>query len=171
MRRDRRRDGLFSPPSLGRSFDKAPTPDGGTPLEKPASAASESSSPKKRSPRRVRSGKAQPSGVPQAKDYSSPTLEQRSNEDHRSADSGTSPPTVEQNPEEHLNTENQPLSKEDILGGNIIFAIASPSETFTYEDVSVSHEGTCGRCGRKLTFPDSIKNGFGPNSWSVVRSH
>jgi len=24
------------------------------------------------------------------------------------------------------------------------------------------HEGKCGKCGRKLTTPESIKNGFGP---------
>lgn len=26
----------------------------------------------------------------------------------------------------------------------------------------VYHEGRCGRCGRKLTTPESIRNGFGP---------
>jgi hypothetical protein len=28
--------------------------------------------------------------------------------------------------------------------------------------VSIFHEGRCGRCGRKLTVPESIESGFGP---------
>jgi len=28
--------------------------------------------------------------------------------------------------------------------------------------VEVHHEGRCGRCGRALTVPESIKSGFGP---------
>ena len=30
------------------------------------------------------------------------------------------------------------------------------------ENVEVHHEGRCGRCGRKLTVPESIESGFGP---------
>lgn len=30
------------------------------------------------------------------------------------------------------------------------------------ELVEIFHEGKCGRCGRKLTDPNSIKSGFGP---------
>jgi len=30
------------------------------------------------------------------------------------------------------------------------------------EQLEVWHEGSCGRCGRKLTVPESIKSGFGP---------
>ena len=30
------------------------------------------------------------------------------------------------------------------------------------KDVSIYHEGVCGKCGRKLTTPDSIERGFGP---------
>ena len=30
------------------------------------------------------------------------------------------------------------------------------------EGVNVYHEGKCGRCGRKLTVPESIKSGYGP---------
>jgi hypothetical protein len=29
-------------------------------------------------------------------------------------------------------------------------------------DLEIWHEGRCGRCGRKLTEPDSIASGFGP---------
>lgn len=31
--------------------------------------------------------------------------------------------------------------------------------------VEVFHEGRCGRCGRKLTTPESIERGFGPECW------
>lgn len=30
------------------------------------------------------------------------------------------------------------------------------------ESTEVWHEGSCGRCGRKLTVPESVKNGMGP---------
>lgn len=30
------------------------------------------------------------------------------------------------------------------------------------EKLEVWHEGICGKCGRKLTVPESIENGFGP---------
>lgn len=30
------------------------------------------------------------------------------------------------------------------------------------ENVKVHHEGRCGRCGRRLTVPESIKSGIGP---------
>lgn len=30
------------------------------------------------------------------------------------------------------------------------------------ENIEVWHEGKCGRCGRKLTVPESIQSGFGP---------
>lgn len=28
--------------------------------------------------------------------------------------------------------------------------------------VTINHEGRCGRCGRRLTVPESIQSGFGP---------
>lgn len=31
-----------------------------------------------------------------------------------------------------------------------------------FEQVEVWHEGRCGRCGRKLTAPESVESGFGP---------
>lgn len=31
------------------------------------------------------------------------------------------------------------------------------------KELAVYHEGRCGRCGRKLTVPESIKSGFGPD--------
>jgi len=30
------------------------------------------------------------------------------------------------------------------------------------------HEGRCGKCGRKLTTPESIERGFGPICWDSV---
>ncbi len=32
-----------------------------------------------------------------------------------------------------------------------------------FEQLEVWHEGRCGRCGRKLTVPESIESGFGPD--------
>lgn len=31
-----------------------------------------------------------------------------------------------------------------------------------HQDMSIYHEGKCGRCGRQLTDPESITRGFGP---------
>jgi hypothetical protein len=36
------------------------------------------------------------------------------------------------------------------------------------EVVSVFHEGRCGRCGRKLTVPESVESGFGPECIQMV---
>lgn len=30
------------------------------------------------------------------------------------------------------------------------------------QQIEIHHEGRCGRCGRKLTVPESIESGFGP---------
>lgn len=30
------------------------------------------------------------------------------------------------------------------------------------------HEGKCGRCGRKLTVPESIERGIGPECWAMM---
>jgi hypothetical protein len=32
----------------------------------------------------------------------------------------------------------------------------------------IEHAGKCGRCGRTLTTPDSIKRGIGPECWSML---
>lgn len=37
------------------------------------------------------------------------------------------------------------------------------------ENVKVHHEGKCGRCGRKLTVPESIVSGFGPECVKHVK--
>jgi hypothetical protein len=36
------------------------------------------------------------------------------------------------------------------------------SEAITNAGFNLHHEGKCGRCGRKLTVPESIKTGLGP---------
>jgi len=36
------------------------------------------------------------------------------------------------------------------------------------ERLTFHHEGKCARCGRKLTVPESIKSGFGPECESIV---
>jgi|688.fasta_scaffold00779_22 hypothetical protein len=38
------------------------------------------------------------------------------------------------------------------------FAIRNPN----HADLEIHHEGRCGRCARKLTVPESIKTGLGP---------
>lgn len=35
--------------------------------------------------------------------------------------------------------------------------------TRLFEQLEIWHEGRCGRCGRKLTVPESIESGFGPD--------
>jgi hypothetical protein len=35
--------------------------------------------------------------------------------------------------------------------------------------IDVLHEGKCGRCGRKLTTPESIKRGLGPECSNMVK--
>jgi hypothetical protein len=35
--------------------------------------------------------------------------------------------------------------------------------------VQVLHEGSCGRCGRKLTTPESIERGIGPECVRIMR--
>jgi hypothetical protein len=37
-----------------------------------------------------------------------------------------------------------------------------------YERITVHHEGRCGRCGRKLTVPESVESGFGPECANKV---
>jgi len=37
------------------------------------------------------------------------------------------------------------------------------------EFVEFWHEGVCGKCGRKLTVPESIESGFGPECIKRVR--
>ena len=32
----------------------------------------------------------------------------------------------------------------------------------------VHHEGKCGRCGRKLTTPESCLRGIGPECWALM---
>ena len=34
--------------------------------------------------------------------------------------------------------------------------------------IKIHHEGRCGRCGRKLTVPESIESGFGPECISLI---
>lgn len=36
--------------------------------------------------------------------------------------------------------------------------------------ISTYHEGMCGRCGRKLTVPESIESGFGPECVQIINN-
>lgn len=46
-------------------------------------------------------------------------------------------------------------------GFKVIYNWLSENAGFP-EDLEVYHEGVCGRCGRRLTVPESIESGFGP---------
>ncbi len=39
---------------------------------------------------------------------------------------------------------------------------------YEQHDYKTHHEGRCGRCGRKLTVPESIESGFGPECIKLV---
>lgn len=32
----------------------------------------------------------------------------------------------------------------------------------------IMHEGRCGRCGRRLTHPEAIRRGYGPECWEKI---
>ena len=36
------------------------------------------------------------------------------------------------------------------------------------QNVHIHHEGRCGRCGRRLTVPESIESGFGPECIQMI---
>lgn len=38
----------------------------------------------------------------------------------------------------------------------------------TSNTLEIWHEGKCGRCGRKLTVPESIESGFGPECIKII---
>jgi len=40
------------------------------------------------------------------------------------------------------------------------------SEDMFPPSMEIRHEGSCGRCGRKLTVPESIDRGIGPECWA-----
>lgn len=48
--------------------------------------------------------------------------------------------------------------------------ILQVNHTEKLQQIEVWHEGRCGRCGRKLTVPESIKDGFGPECIQHVRN-
>jgi hypothetical protein len=48
--------------------------------------------------------------------------------------------------------------------GRLVAAKALP------DDLEIWHEGKCGRCGRKLTVPESIATGFGPDCVGLMAS-
>lgn len=51
-----------------------------------------------------------------------------------------------------------------------IHQVLKDPSLFNRKRVAVMHEGTCCRCGRKLTHPESIEIGFGPECWETVLS-
>lgn len=70
------------------------------------------------------------------------------------------------------NIDDVKFSNKSIMSSN-----AEPSKAFTYfmrklnaipENLHVYHSGKCGRCGRTLTTPESIKRGLGPECCKFV---
>jgi len=47
-------------------------------------------------------------------------------------------------------------------------AYSGNGEDIIARQAEVHHEGRCGRCGRKLTVPESIESGFGPECITKV---
>jgi len=41
-------------------------------------------------------------------------------------------------------------------------------ESKLHEEISIYHRGICGRCGRILTTPSSLINGFGPECYGIT---
>lgn len=62
------------------------------------------------------------------------------------------------------------------LGISRMNADSLPVKAFTWtwehlgnlHGVEVWHEGRCGRCGRRLTVPESIQQGFGPECVTLI---
>lgn len=46
--------------------------------------------------------------------------------------------------------------------------LSSPTPERIFEQAELWHEGRCGRCGRKLTVPESIETGFGPECSAIL---
>jgi uncharacterized membrane protein YsdA (DUF1294 family) len=51
---------------------------------------------------------------------------------------------------------------------NYVFNHLVGAHTSLLEKINVYHSGECGRCGRKLTTPESIINGIGPECSSIL---
>lgn len=48
------------------------------------------------------------------------------------------------------------------------WAVQQLVEGYMPQDMEVWHEARCGRCGRKLTVPESVATGFGPDCAEIV---
>lgn len=48
------------------------------------------------------------------------------------------------------------------------YVINRLSEDTLNSSVEIFHDGRCGRCGRQLTTPDSVQNGFGPECMKMI---
>ena len=44
-------------------------------------------------------------------------------------------------------------------------------KNFIHTSLNVYHSGKCGRCGRKLTTPESINRGIGPECFKISGAH
>ena len=78
-----------------------------------------------------------------------------------------------------INMDNEGASTFRVTPGSKISPLALSARGFAFfwkyiaadtmpKDMKVQHEGSCGRCGRKLTVPESIERGIGPECASKM---
>ena len=58
------------------------------------------------------------------------------------------------------------LPKDDLR--SISFAWFAQNINALPDSIRVFHEGTCAKCGRKLTVPESVKSGYGPSCYRSI---
>ncbi len=66
------------------------------------------------------------------------------------------------NTKRFMSTRNSRVTKDAVSFKAFAWLWANVSNTQVLDKVELRHEGRCGRCGRKLTTPVSIDQGFGP---------
>jgi hypothetical protein len=62
----------------------------------------------------------------------------------------------------YRHTKNSKVQENDVRERAFCYVWLRVLDGLLPSDVEVWHSGTCGRCGRKLTVPESIANGIGP---------
>jgi Family of unknown function (DUF6011) len=62
----------------------------------------------------------------------------------------------------YRHTKNSKLQENDVRERAFCYVWDRVLDGLLPENVEVWHSGACGRCGRKLTVPESIRNGIGP---------
>lgn len=67
------------------------------------------------------------------------------------------------NPKFYLNTtKKSKICKDSISFKALNFFLSKLRKNELYHEINFYHEGVCGKCGKKLTTPDSVSVGLGP---------